>query len=215
MAERYSKVLTWRNVQLFVGGAFLTGTIGYTWLKPRMERTAELQQRLRRVKQHMYWSMSFVQRTKIVSEESLYRRRKQQQEHKQHWEKLVGKANTWWNGRLTDFAAWAVEPGYAKSQTRLALASVKCDLAGVWAIAKRSAATAAVKAMDNAKDGVRWNETMGLLKELWHEEKSKWSLAHMKAIEAVHPLYEQERKQQQIASDRPAGCQKVSGRAGR
>ncbi|KAJ1800131.1 hypothetical protein LPJ59_001319 [Coemansia sp. RSA 2399] len=213
MAERYSKVLTWRNMQLFVGGTFLTGTIGYTWLKPRIERTAELQQRLRRVKQHMYWSMSFVQRTKIVSEESLCRQRKQQKEYRQHQEKLVGKANTWWNGQLADFAVWAVEPGHTKRQAGLALTSFKRDLARVWMIAKRSASMATVKAIDNVKDGVRWDETMSHLKELWHEEKSKWSLAHMKAIEAVHPLYEQEREQQQTASDRPAGCQ--SQRKGR
>ncbi|KAJ1661907.1 hypothetical protein IW140_006338 [Coemansia sp. RSA 1813] len=181
---------------MFVGGTLLTSTIGYAWLKPRMERTVELQQCIHRVKQNMYWSMSFTQRTNLVAEESLYKQHKQQG-NQRHRKRLVEKTNIWWNSKLADFAVWAVEPGYASSQAGLALAAVKHNITHMWTTAKRSVAASSTKAVQNAKGAVRWNDAMELIQNAWYKEKSKWTLAHMKAIEAVHPLYEQEHEQQQ------------------
>ncbi|KAJ2772136.1 hypothetical protein IWQ56_001514, partial [Coemansia nantahalensis] len=59
---RYSKVLTAQNAQMFAGGALLAAVAGHLWMQSRIERAAELQQRLSQVQQNMYWSMALAQR---------------------------------------------------------------------------------------------------------------------------------------------------------
>ncbi|KAI8318429.1 hypothetical protein GQ54DRAFT_307014 [Martensiomyces pterosporus] len=184
MSSRYSKVLTWHNAQLFAGGFMLTGTVGYIWLKPRMERTQELQDHLHQVQQHMYWSMSLTQRGDLPPKhgQALYNR------SRRRW--LEG-ANSWWNNKVFGFNRWVMEPGYVTQEARRMQRLVGQGAAEEWVKARRLARGGMEWTGDWVKDAVHWNEAMEKVGRMWEGERSKWSLAHANAIEAVHPRYKE------------------------
>ncbi|KAJ2669124.1 hypothetical protein GGI25_006253 [Coemansia spiralis] len=190
MSGRYGKVLTWQNTQFFAGGTLLTSTICHIWLKPRMERTTELQQRLQRIERNMYWSMSLTQRTDQQLKSALYGYRKHQSNSRLR--KIMDKLNVWWNNKLANFSGWAIEPGYVRKYMGSALDSIGRDVTNAWTDTKLSAAGSGAKVVQEAKTAIRWSYTMDRIHILWETEKSKWRHAHRNAIEAVHPLYQQE-----------------------
>ncbi|KAJ2756840.1 hypothetical protein H4S06_003241 [Coemansia sp. BCRC 34490] len=204
MAERYTKLLTWRNAQLFVGGLLLTGTTGYMWLKPRMDRTAALQRRLDQVKTNMYWSMSLQHRMHLAADALPYTQHRRQVRQLSLSRTIIPeKVNAWWNGRLSEFAVWAAEPGYVGSWAGLALATIRNGATDVWAVASTAVSNSGVRTVHFAKDAIRWDTAVERIRRMWAEEKSKWTKAHMQAIEAVHPFYEQACEQQSSSRSRP------------
>lgn len=185
---RYSKVLTLQNVQLFVGGSFLATTIGCIWLKPRMERTAALQEELDRIRWHLYWSMPLTQRSDV----HIRNHEMQYYAHLREQRRIGSENNNidhWWNGKLAWISAWAMKPGCVTNRAIHTRDLVKDGVASGCYEAKRLIALQTRKAGDQIKTAVRWNEALHGIQTMWIDEKTRWQEANAKAIAAVHPHY--------------------------
>ncbi|KAJ1807056.1 hypothetical protein LPJ77_003251 [Coemansia sp. RSA 2523] len=184
---RYSKVLTRQNAQMFVGGGLLTLTLGYSWLRTRRERTAELQRRLRAVHEHMYWSMSLTQRTNVPIESELatYFRQKKQQYRILN----SSNGNSWWNNKISCLSSWAAKPGYLTDCAILLQRAVSSHIAAGWSDAKNASNAGSRWMTGQIKDAVRWNAATKYLDDMWAAERSKWQNAHAYAVKTVHPMY--------------------------
>ncbi|KAJ2135489.1 hypothetical protein IW136_004259 [Coemansia sp. RSA 678] len=184
---RYSKVLTRQNAQMFVGGGLLTLTLGYSWLRTRKERTAELQQRLRAVHEHMYWSMSLTQRTNVPIESELATYFRQKKQQYRIWNSSNG--NSWWNNKVSCLSSWAVKPGYLTDRAILLQRAVSSHIAAGWSDAKNASNAGSRWMTGQIKDAVRWNAATKYLDDMWVAERSKWQNAHAYAVKTVHPMY--------------------------
>ncbi|KAJ2753501.1 hypothetical protein GGI19_003087 [Coemansia pectinata] len=184
MSARYSKVLTWHNVQMFAGGALLSTTIGYVWVLSHMERSEAVQRRLQQVQRHMYWSMAVTQRSRVDDRlDSQYNTHNRQR----RWD--AGKINRWWNGKVCDLSYWAVAPGYLSQKACLAKSLGESWIESEWSATKAAVVRSRRRALDYVRSATKWSEATELAHGLWEDEKAKWQRAHAKAIEAVHPLY--------------------------
>ncbi|KAJ2718832.1 hypothetical protein GGI07_005563 [Coemansia sp. Benny D115] len=182
MTDRYSKVITRLNLQLFVGGLLLTSTAGYAWLAPRLRQTVELQDQLEKIRQHMYWSMSLAQRSPPASAASNAHSRRS----KPH------RARKWWNTKVFAFNTWALQPGYLQHSLDRTRTLVTEQADSTWHDTKLAAACAGHSALSWLKDAARWDDAVRLVHQLWAAEKSKWGHAHKHAVEAVHPHYQEQ-----------------------
>ncbi|KAJ2486743.1 hypothetical protein IWW37_005507 [Coemansia sp. RSA 2050] len=185
MSARYSKVLTWQNAQMFAGGALISTTVGYVCVLSQMERTEAVQRHLQRVQRHMYWSMATTQRPKADE-----RLGSQLGTRSRQWLWDSDWVSHWWNSRLRDLSYWAVAPGYLSQRAQLAKSLGDSWVESEWSAAKASVVRSRRRTLDFLRSATKWNEAAGLARSLWEGEKIKWQCAHSKAIEAVHPLYQ-------------------------
>ncbi|KAJ2683137.1 hypothetical protein IWW39_005665 [Coemansia spiralis] len=185
MSARYSKVLTWHNAQMFAGGALISTTVGYVCVLSQMERTEAVQRRLKQVQRHMYWSMAITQRPRVdeILDGQCCARSRQRR-----WDS--DRVDHWWNSKISDLSYWAVAPGYLSQKAQLAKSLGDSWIESEWSLAKASVARSRRRTMDFIISATKWNEATGLARGLWEDEKAKWQHAHSKAIEAVHPLYQ-------------------------
>ncbi|KAJ2156552.1 hypothetical protein GGF46_005109 [Coemansia sp. RSA 552] len=184
MSARYPKVLTRQNAQMFAGGALLALTAGHLWLRSRKERTAELQERLRKVQQHMYWSIPLTQRMDVPFKASSAIGL----QSRPRWE-AISKVNSWWNSRVAGLGRWAVRPGYLSQQAGKIQTAARQQMAAGWWEARAAVGAGGRWAAGQIADTVRWQAVSTRARDIWAEEKAKWSQAHASAVAAVHPLY--------------------------
>ncbi|KAJ2609062.1 hypothetical protein H4S08_004206 [Coemansia sp. RSA 1365] len=183
MSARYSKILTRQNVQMFIGGALFATTLGHWWLQSHLERAVELQQRLRQVQRHMYWSMSLTQRVGASSEEMPTAYACQQRL------RSISGIDAWWNSKISGFSGWAVAPGYLTKQAGRVQGATSHHVSSEWGRAKEAAGDSGSWIVDQIKAAVHWEKSARQIKLLWEDEKLKWQQAHAAAVKAVHPDY--------------------------
>ncbi|KAJ2343439.1 hypothetical protein GGF43_005703, partial [Coemansia sp. RSA 2618] len=158
---------------MFVGGALLTLASGHLWLQSRKERTAELQERLRTVQKHMYWSMSLAQRINVGVESELalyFRRRREQRQQHRIWNS--DKTSAWWNNNVSGLGSWAVKPGYLTDQASLLQTVLGRYVAAGWDDAKDIGCVGSSWIIGQIKDAVRWKAATKYLQDAWILEKT-------------------------------------------
>ncbi|KAJ1732874.1 hypothetical protein LPJ61_001834 [Coemansia biformis] len=191
MAARYSKVLTPQNAQMFVGGVLLATTAGHLWMQARAEHAAELQRRLLRVQQNMYWSMALVQRDSLPPGGDMLACTADQRRRRRRRDQAMREINAWWNGRVSALGSWAVRPGYLTEQARQAKSAAGRNAAIGWREAMAAAGRGSEWMVDQLATAVQWNAVAAYLGSAWCEERAKWQRAHTRAIASVHPRYTQ------------------------